>query len=1030
MARQKKSGIKIREEKRDKLEEKRFSLACELIDKHIDLTKIAASEDKQRTFDLMWLKFDTNLSTNKYFKDVKRYSTSYNHAVKYCQSRIEDKNIDIGFPKLIIQSSRAKSFRTQEWFNDGKRVLDFYLNWAKGLENKKTVDITVSDILFTLIFHSAILKAPVLQEILDQIIGKRLKLEQISGLPTITVIVKDKAYHTNTYKASEAVHQAQVFISPLSAHIIQSYNKEQKNTVMERDRNLTIYKRYQSIQLIQANQGNEIELGLKRFLMGAVYVLENHFFFDLPEHTWYIMTGKENTYSLATSNWQSLIYNIQHNENQKQEEFNSILTNIDSNSQAESSPCLVVEIAKLLRKDIKDNNAKLSEKKLIKELDEIYNRLKSGQSTLQEKAIVGWLLSKARTCKVSSVQTYSNTITSRWLALTQDTNLKSYQEEDFITLYSEMIELSKTTKAKNSVATLINEIHQYMVKHYHTKPMAPLITSDKPHHKVGYISEQMFQAILDKINSLTTNVDEKQALSLALILGHRCGLRIGEIVKIRLRDVAETQNYLEIRNNKFGNNKSLSALRRVLLAQLLTESDIKLIKRVYIKRSGDKGQTLIASQDGMSYNAQTISKMLTHLIKEVTGLSYLTTHHLRHSCLTNFQLMSFLYDKDYQFNGHPSTTFLKSLLPYESAQAASIVNHFETNLAYKKIYALAGIAGHATPSTTFSSYVHFTDIQVGLLLWQTNFKIAMKHNQILKIPRRQKFETENMHLSINEYLIDKLKLPYFPKPMHSKILNDDFDKKIVKVKKYSFDEVHQVLEAYTQKGDYENLMHIYDVSQETFETWHHNAKRLRDASEFQTRKGNPRLFDINNKGGLLPIKDRYNDDRKIMMRMTEKFRSLYLESDDKKPIHQFIYHTLTHSQNNKNFIKFNCAVDLYNYLQVIRKLVYKKDIRLSYYNYAQAAEKDQNAWDDALKDIPISQRRNMDNAQEDSFCKNKRQIRVELSLASQTEVTRIKNRANSVIPIKQWNVRTIQIFSHYVFIMIGERVKPTQGLIL
>ena len=200
----------------------------------------------------------------------------------------------------------------------------------------------------------------------------------------------------------------------------------------------------------------------------------------------------------------------------------------------------------------------------------------------------------------------------------------------------------------------------------------------------------------------------------------------------------------------------------------------------------------------MSYNAQTISKMLTHLIKEVTGLSYLTTHHLRHSCLTNFQLMSFLYDKDYQFNGHPSATFLKGLLPYESAQAASIINHFETNLAYKKTYALAGIAGHASPSTTFSSYVHFTDIQVGLLLWQTNFKLAIKRNQILKIPRRQKFKTENIHLKINEYLMDKLKLPYFPKPMHSKILNDKFDEKIVKVKKYSFDEVHQVLEAYTQ----------------------------------------------------------------------------------------------------------------------------------------------------------------------------------------------------------------------------------------
>lgn len=164
--------------------------------------------------------------------------------------------------------------------------------------------------------------------------------------------------------------------------------------------------------------------------------------------------------------------------------------------------------------------------------------------------------------------------------------------------------------------------------------------------------------------------------------------------------------------------------------------------------------------------------------------------------------------------------------------------------------------------------------------------------------------------------------------------------------------------------------------------------------------------------------------------MTEKFRSLYLESDDKKPIHQFIYHTLTHSQYNKNFIIFNCAVDLYNYLQVIRKLVYKKDIRLSHYNFTQAAEKDQITWNDALKDIPISQRINMDNEQEENFCQNQRQIRVELSLASQTEVTRIQNRENSAIPIKQWNVRTIQIFCHYVFIMIGKRIKSNQGPIL
>lgn len=1016
MARQK-PGIQIREGKRDKLEERRCLLACKLIDKHIDLAKIADSEDKQRLFDLMWLKFDTDLSANKHFKDVKKYSTAYNHAIKYCQSRIENANIDIGFPKLIIQSSRAKSFRTQKWFNDGKRVLDFYLNWVKSLETKKAVDITLSDILFTLIFHSAILKAPVLQEILDQIIEKRISLEQVSGLPTITVIVNDDTYHTNTYKESKAVHQAQVFISPLSAHIIQSYIKEQENAIIDRDRNFTIYKRYQSIQLSQANQGNDVEFGLKRFLMGAIYVLENYFNFSLPEHTWYIITGEEDTYSLATSNWQSIIYDIQHGTSNHKEELNCRISSIANNSSKKKNHKLAVEIAKLFKSD---ENAKVTKKIFVEQLEHLNKKLENNYTPLNEKAIVGWLLSKTSNCEVSSIQTYSNRITNRWLALTQDVDLEHYQEEDFVALYNEMIELSKTKKAKNKAATLINEVHQYIVDHYHVESIAPLATGNRAHHRVGYISENMFQALLIKINGLIMTVDEKQALSLALILGHRCGLRIGEIIKIRIRDVAETQNYLEIRNNKFGNNKSLSARRRVLLAQLLTDSDIKLIERVYIKRSAYESQTLIANQAGLPYTAQAISKILSGLIKEVTGLSYLTTHHLRHSCLTNFQLMSFLYDKDYQFDNQPSVKFLKSLLPYKDAQAVDIINQFQTNLAYKKIFALAGVAGHANPSTTFASYVHFTDIQIGLLLWQTNFMLSIRHAQLLKIPRRRKSKIERDPLETNEYLMHKLKLPELPQPKSSNAVSDNLAEETNSTKRYAFDEVHQILEAYAEKSDYEYLMRVYDVSQDTFEKWYYNAQQLREASKFQTTKGNPRLFDSNNNNGLLPIKDRYGDDRKNMIRMTDKFRDVYQGSNDKGAINKFVLHTLINAQPRKNFIIFKHATDLYNYLEIVCQLVYKKDISLKVYNYEHATKADQDSWKAALKTISQSQI----EFTELTYIKGKsyqKQIRAELSLTSQTQPTRIENRLDSNIPISQWNVRTLQIFCHYVYIMIGEK---------
>ena len=51
-----------------------------------------------------------------------------------------------------------------------------------------------------------------------------------------------------------------------------------------------------------------------------------------------------------------------------------------------------------------------------------------------------------------------------------------------------------------------------------------------------------------------------------------------------------------------------------------------------------------------------------------------------------------------------------------------------------------------------------------------------------------------------------------------------------------------------------------------------------------------------------------------------------------------------------------------------------------------------------------------------------KKIRIELSLASQTEETRLKNREESGLHIKGWTVRTLQVFCHYVFIMIGERM--------
>ena len=138
---------------------------------------------------------------------------------------------------------------------------------------------------------------------------------------------------------------------------------------------------------------------------------------------------------------------------------------------------------------------------------------------------------------------------------------------------------------------------------------------------------------------------------------------------------------------------------------------------------------------------------------------------------------------------------------------------------------------------------------------------------------------------------------------------------------------------------------------------------------------------------------------------------------------QFIAHTLMNSQYNKNYISFDQALGLYSYIQVLGQLVFKKNINLKIYHYAQADDDDRKQWKPVMKLLASSQIKKCNVVDKLNGKVYKKKIRAELSLSSQTEQTRLENREKSNLPIDQWTVRTLQIFCHYAFIMIGERLK-------
>lgn len=198
------SGIEKRETNRNLNLEKSRKQAQRLVKKHVDFDVVVQSEGQQEVFNIMWEKFDNELKKHKSFRNYRSYVHGYNEAIRYCQDYIEDHDINVGFPKYIVVSDRPKSFRTESWFIDGQKILRFYISWMDDLTNKK--QLVLEDLMLSMIFHSAVLKAPVLQSILDNVISGELNIETIFDLPSISIIIDDTTYHTNTIINSQAVH--------------------------------------------------------------------------------------------------------------------------------------------------------------------------------------------------------------------------------------------------------------------------------------------------------------------------------------------------------------------------------------------------------------------------------------------------------------------------------------------------------------------------------------------------------------------------------------------------------------------------------------------------------------------------------------------------------------------------------------------------------------------------------------------------------------------------------------------------------
>ena len=270
-------------------------------------------------------------------------------------------------------------------------------------------------------------------------------------------------------------------------------------------------------------------------------------------------------------------------------------------------------------------------------------------------------------------------------------------------------------------------------------------------------------------------------------------------------------------------------------------------------------------------------------------------------------------------------------------------------------------------------------------------------------------------------MLKKSRLKKLPKPRSTTKLNT-INHPTAK-RRYGFNEVRLVLTAYATKEDYQEWLLKLSIEEATFMSWLENARRLRSDARFKTSGGNSKLFKVNDKVSLVPKLDKFDEDKKILTHITEKFRKLYTESKLPRPLLlKFILLTLMNSTHYSNYIMFRDISHLKGYIEVLSELIHKKNIRLTIYNEARATKFEEKELAQVLY-IMKNYRPHIKHEGTKQH-NNRSTFRVAISIASQTEQERIANNIKK--PIEQWTVRTLQIFCHHAYIMMGNIIESNE----
>lgn len=901
-------------------------------------------------YDENWSRFLDGLGAA--FKNEARYRNGLIFVLKILQKGNESGLWQVGLPTIPLEISRDKLPYDDQWFRKSQACTVFYHRWINNIEREGRVNYSAEallvDLLLSAVFHSGIHTAQALH-LLAQSVSNRAML--FSNEQQIWFEITDSGRATNSIDDQENRRtQSRFYLAfPTLGLIYRWYRNRDHTFIIPAELEAFEHWLNRHVNAISATQMTAKQLCLYSQLCVQLY--PGVFYPQVLSH---IASGKLTSVGVSHAHWYELHQpyipsNVTGEELKRIQKSEEKRGRKNSKYQIDRHSLFLSRLRVAIQEKISATR-KNTRNTAITALSALKNEL---ALTDTENILFGWLLHCISVNKnqPSTLRTYLSRGGMQWLNCCYGENIYSWTGDDFATKYRELLDIdqfsskhvtddielgtkgSKQTDNIQYLCARLENLHKYAVRYHGLEPLSESLlehTKAQKHIRAGYISEPLFRYMRHILKSNLSLTDrEKRRLECLAIIAFRTGLRIGELLKLRVSDLESSDEmWLYVRNTQLDNSKSNNAFRKIPLAVLLTGEELSVVRDYYVFRSHSQTKSIAAlmfpSEAGelIPLSDGDVRSPLQAALNACSKQLW-TIHHFRHTAISRLQLV---LHREVLALHTGSKALGKHLMPWDETRCKLIYKTIMSGHPRGDYWALAQFAGHLSPETTIESYLHFSDwisaacIRQAEFDWEPKAKHYFSGLSVSQLGRlgwdsgalsfARCFKEIQLHLMRYTKQIDCTEQPLPPLSRS-------------KPPKLDLFAMLEILTALANKNDISTLRTHYQIDDNIIRLW---LEKIEALLLLETTKAHRRLSNAERMNALLPGEMRSHAEKDEFSELVAKARKIY--RSNRQELESWIQYQLTHCNSRNHQLPFRDPNKMKAYIATAVKLIPANRIEL------------------------------------------------------------------------------------------------------